>query len=190
MSLYLNPNSPKCARFSCGGVIDCCRAVVEGQIRNAFAIVRPPGHHAEPEQEMGFCFFNNVAVAAKYMRTAYPEKIKRILVLDWLVFFQNSSLRSLSSLQGRASRKWHPKGLLERSFHSLHFGSSLSKRRILSWWTGWSPRSSRGRSWQRLQRQYPLGRRQNGRRRLPLCFSKDHHANCLRVCTRHDHRSI
>lgn len=100
-----------CARLSCGGVIETCRAVYEGRIRNAFAIVRcvlfctleapefqvsdlmrlshthrPPGHHAEPEQEMGFCFFNNVAVTAKWLQTAYASRgLNKILILDWCV---------------------------------------------------------------------------------------------------------
>ena len=84
LSLYLNRSSALCARLSCGGVIETCRAVAEGQVKNAFAIVRPPGHHAEPEQSMGFCFFNNVAVAAQTLKYLYAEKgLKRILILDW-----------------------------------------------------------------------------------------------------------
>ncbi|KAM0756106.1 Arginase/deacetylase [Meredithblackwellia eburnea MCA 4105] len=71
LSLYVNTESAICARLSCGGVIEMCRAVAEGQIRNGFAIVRPPGHHAEPEDAMGFCFFNNAAVAAKWLQTIY-----------------------------------------------------------------------------------------------------------------------
>jgi histone deacetylase 6 len=57
LSLYVNEHSALCARLSLGGVIETCRAVAEGRIANAFAIVRPPGHHAEPEQAMGFCFY-------------------------------------------------------------------------------------------------------------------------------------
>lgn len=46
--------------------------------------LRPPGHHAEPEQSMGFCFYNNVAVAAAYLKTVYKTKgIRKILILDW-----------------------------------------------------------------------------------------------------------
>ncbi|KAI5476584.1 hypothetical protein MNV49_007471 [Pseudohyphozyma bogoriensis] len=71
LSLYVNPDSAICARLACGGVIEMCRAVAEGQVRNGFAIVRPPGHHAEPEDAMGFCFFNNVAVTARWLRTMY-----------------------------------------------------------------------------------------------------------------------
>ncbi|GAA6010687.1 hypothetical protein JCM10207_005798 [Rhodosporidiobolus poonsookiae] len=105
LSLYVNPDSAFAARLSCGGVIEMCRAVAEGQIRNGFAIVRPPGHHAEPEEAMGFCFFNNAAVAAKWLRTVYGSgtqrdvngreiKMKRILILDWDVHHGNGTQRA------------------------------------------------------------------------------------------------
>lgn len=54
---------------------------MSGQVDSAFAIVRPPGHHAEPSDYMGFCFFNNVAVAA-HAALKHPA-IQRVLVLDW-----------------------------------------------------------------------------------------------------------
>lgn len=53
-----------------------------GEIRNGFAIVRPPGHHAEAQQAMGFCFFNSVAIAAKQLRLRH--KLERILIVDWV----------------------------------------------------------------------------------------------------------
>ncbi|GAA5844933.1 hypothetical protein JCM11251_007273 [Rhodosporidiobolus azoricus] len=105
LSLYVNPDSAFSARLSCGGVIEMCRAVAEGQIRNGFAIVRPPGHHAEPEEAMGFCFFNNVAVATKWLRTVYGSgkqrdvngkeiKMNKILILDWDVHHGNGTQRA------------------------------------------------------------------------------------------------
>jgi hypothetical protein len=60
-------------------------AVLSGQVESAFAIVRPPGHHAEPSGYMGFCFFNNVAVAA-HAALKHPG-IQRVLILDWDVSF-------------------------------------------------------------------------------------------------------
>jgi len=100
LSLYINRETAVCARLSCGGVIETCRAVAEGQCKNAFAIVRPPGHHAEPEQEMGFCFFNNVAVAAQHLIHMYRDKgIKKVLILDWyalpLRFFECSFIATI-----------------------------------------------------------------------------------------------
>jgi histone deacetylase 6 len=81
LSLYVCRETARCARLSCGGVVEACRAVCQDQVRNAIAIVRPPGHHAEPDEHMGFCFFNNVAVAAKEMRRL--GLAKKILILDW-----------------------------------------------------------------------------------------------------------
>ncbi|CEQ43207.1 SPOSA6832_05110, partial [Sporobolomyces salmonicolor] len=105
LSLYVNPDSAFAARLSCGGVIEMCRAVAEGQIRNGFAIVRPPGHHAEPEEAMGFCFFNNVAVSAKWLQTVYGAggqrdvngkeiKMKKVMILDWDVHHGNGTQKA------------------------------------------------------------------------------------------------
>lgn len=81
LSLYAHPDTPLCAKLSCGSVIEASLAVAKGQVKRSFAIVRPPGHHAEPEEHMGFCFFNNVAVAAKVVQLLTP--MRRILILDW-----------------------------------------------------------------------------------------------------------
>ena len=83
LSLYVCRETAHCARLSCGGVIQACSSVCKGEVRNAFAIVRPPGHHAEPEEHMGFCFFNNVAVAAKEIQK--QGLAKKVLILDWCV---------------------------------------------------------------------------------------------------------
>jgi histone deacetylase 6 len=84
LSLYVCRETAHCARLSCGGVIQACVSVCRQEVRNAFAIVRPPGHHAEPEEHMGFCFFNNVAVAAKEVQR--QSLAQKILILDWYVF--------------------------------------------------------------------------------------------------------
>lgn len=81
-----------CARLSCGGVIQACRSVCEGEVRNAFAIVRPPGHHAEPDEHMGFCFFNNVAVATREVQR--QGLAKKVLILDWDVHHGNGTQRA------------------------------------------------------------------------------------------------
>jgi histone deacetylase 6 len=81
LSLYVCRETAHCARLSCGGVIQACLSVCREEVRNAFAIVRPPGHHAEPDEHMGFCFFNNVAVAAKEIQK--QGLAKKVLILDW-----------------------------------------------------------------------------------------------------------
>ena len=81
-SIYMNAHSHESALYSAGGVIEACSAVVTDKVRNAFAIVRPPGHHAEYDRAMGFCLINNVAIAARYCKDYFPY-VKRIMVLDW-----------------------------------------------------------------------------------------------------------
>jgi len=80
-SLYVCPSTPLAARLSCGGVIEAALAVARGEVKKSFAIVRPPGHHSEPLESMGFCFFNNVAVATRVVQ--YTTTLKRIMILDW-----------------------------------------------------------------------------------------------------------
>lgn len=84
LSLYVSPHSTRAARLACGGVIEACLSVARGSLQKAVAVVRPPGHHAEPELHMGFCFYNNVAVAARVVQE--QVKLKRILIVDWFVF--------------------------------------------------------------------------------------------------------
>ncbi|RPB22571.1 hypothetical protein L211DRAFT_330458 [Terfezia boudieri ATCC MYA-4762] len=90
-SVYFNNESFFCGKLSCGGAIEACRHVVEGTLKNAIAVIRPPGHHAEPCNAMGFCLFNNVAVATKVMLKNYPEKVKKVLILDWDVHHGNGT---------------------------------------------------------------------------------------------------
>ncbi|KDN45498.1 hypothetical protein RSAG8_04822, partial [Rhizoctonia solani AG-8 WAC10335] len=89
LSLYVTQATSHAAALSCGGVIECALAVARGQVRNSFAIVRPPGHHAEPDEHMGFCFYNNVAVATRVVLNETP--VKRVLILDWDVHHGNGT---------------------------------------------------------------------------------------------------
>lgn len=84
----LSPGSVRAARLAAGATIDAVRAVARGETARAFAAVRPPGHHAEPDRAMGFCLFSNVAVAA---RVAQAEGLARIAVVDFDVHHGNGT---------------------------------------------------------------------------------------------------
>ncbi len=84
----LSPGSVRAARLAAGAVVDAVRAVARGETARAFAAVRPPGHHAEPIQSMGFCLFSNVAVAA---RVAQAEGMARVAVIDFDVHHGNGT---------------------------------------------------------------------------------------------------
>lgn len=88
-SLYVGGMSHHVARLSAGGAIDTCKNVVSGQVKNAFAVIRPPGHHAEFDLPMGFCFFNNVPVAVRVCQQDYPDLCRKVLILDWDVHHGN-----------------------------------------------------------------------------------------------------
>ncbi|MDD8026060.1 MAG: histone deacetylase [Acidobacteriota bacterium] len=69
------------ARLAAGGTIEAADAVLRGNVENALALVRPPGHHAESNRAMGFCFFNNAALAAEYL--VRRRGLRRVLIVDW-----------------------------------------------------------------------------------------------------------
>ncbi|PHH52325.1 Histone deacetylase clr3 [Ceratocystis fimbriata CBS 114723] len=88
-SLYVGSMSYYAALLSAGGAIETLKHVVEGRLRNAFAVIRPPGHHAEKDEPMGFCFFNNVPVAVRLCQMDYPETCRKVMILDWDVHHGN-----------------------------------------------------------------------------------------------------
>ncbi len=89
-----SPKSWEAAQMAVGGVLLAVDKVIEGEIANAFALVRPPGHHAESNKGMGFCLFNNVAVAAHYARRKYS--LDRVLVVDWDLHHGNGTQNAFS----------------------------------------------------------------------------------------------
>ncbi|HET6862584.1 MAG TPA: histone deacetylase [Pyrinomonadaceae bacterium] len=78
------------ATHAAGAPCQAIDLVMNGQVKNAFVPVRPPGHHATSERSMGFCLFNNVAVAAKYAQNHYAE-IERVAIVDWDVHHGNGT---------------------------------------------------------------------------------------------------
>lgn len=86
---YVGPDSFEIASLAIGGALSGVDAVMEGKIKNAYVLTRPPGHHAEKDYGSGFCLFNNVAIAAHYARKTYG--IDRIMIVDWDVHHGNGT---------------------------------------------------------------------------------------------------
>jgi acetoin utilization deacetylase AcuC-like enzyme len=86
---HTSPESYRTALLAAGGVLTAAEAVLEGVVDNAFAIVRPPGHHALPASAMGFCLFNNVAIAAAWL--LQRRGLKRVAIIDWDVHHGNGT---------------------------------------------------------------------------------------------------
>ncbi|GAB3052348.1 class II histone deacetylase [Sediminivirga luteola] len=85
------PGSYDIARMAAGGTLAALDAVLDGQVQNAYALVRPPGHHAEPQSGMGFCLFSNVGIAIQAARAA--GKISRVAIVDIDVHHGNGAQR-------------------------------------------------------------------------------------------------
>lgn len=85
----LSPGSRQAAFRAVGAVCDAVDKVLTGKADNAFCAVRPPGHHAEPQLAMGFCLFNNIAIAANYARQQY--QLERIAIVDFDVHHGNGT---------------------------------------------------------------------------------------------------
>ncbi len=83
------PGSTDASYLAAGAAIDAVEAVVAGAARNAFALVRPPGHHAEADRAMGFCVLANVAIAAEHARQVLG--LQRVLIVDWDVHHGNGT---------------------------------------------------------------------------------------------------
>ena len=87
-----SPGSYEAALLASGGLCQAISMVMTGELDNGFALVRPPGHHAERNQARGFCLFNNVAIGARYAQQF--QKVKRILVVDWDLHHGNGTQHS------------------------------------------------------------------------------------------------
>ena len=85
----VSAGSGEAALRAAGAVCAAVDAVMQGELRNAFCAVRPPGHHAEPDQAMGFCLFNNVAIGAAHARAKWG--VKRVAVVDFDVHHGNGT---------------------------------------------------------------------------------------------------
>jgi acetoin utilization deacetylase AcuC-like enzyme len=99
--IYLDPDtstSPKSydtALLAAGGAMKAADLIMDGEVQNGFALVRPPGHHAEFNQARGFCIFNNIAVAAEHL--VRRRGLKRILIADWDLHHGNGTQHAFYS---------------------------------------------------------------------------------------------
>jgi acetoin utilization deacetylase AcuC-like enzyme len=84
----VSPGSWEAALAAAGSAPTAIDAVLDAEVRNAFCLVRPPGHHATVHRAMGFCLFNNIAVGARY---AQSRGVKRVLIVDWDVHHGNGT---------------------------------------------------------------------------------------------------
>ena len=85
----ISKDSYSVALFAAGGVLKAVDMVMEGLAKNAFCAIRPPGHHAGRKRGMGFCIFNNIAIAARYAQKRH--NIERVLIVDWDVHHGNGT---------------------------------------------------------------------------------------------------
>jgi acetoin utilization deacetylase AcuC-like enzyme len=85
----ISSRSLDAALYAAGAALNAVDAVVERRVQNAFCIARPPGHHATPNRGMGFCIFNNVAIAARYAQRKHG--VDRVLIADWDVHHGNGT---------------------------------------------------------------------------------------------------
>ena len=92
MDTSTSAKSYEAALFAAGGLLELIKAIMEEKLKNGFALVRPPGHHAESDRGMGFCLFNNVAIGAQYAIQNFS--IERILIVDWDVHHGNGTQKS------------------------------------------------------------------------------------------------
>jgi len=85
----VSPGTKQAALLAVSAVCDAVDKVYTGEADNAFCAVRPPGHHAEPQRAMGFCVFNNIAIAAEYARSQYH--LQRVAIVDFDVHHGNGT---------------------------------------------------------------------------------------------------
>ena len=105
---YVTSSSFNDARMAAGAVVTCTQSIISGETSNAFAIVRPPGHHAEPDSAMGFCIFNNAAIAAQY---ALQHGQNRVLIFDFDAHHGNGTQAAFIQEERVAYISTHQEGI-------------------------------------------------------------------------------
>jgi acetoin utilization deacetylase AcuC-like enzyme len=127
----ISDGSWEAALNAAGGACVAVDAVMASQVKNAFCVLRPPGHHATPSRGMGFCIFNNVAIAARYAQSRHG--IGKVLIADWDVhhgngtqeiFYEDDSVFFFSTHQW----PWYPgSGGRDEIGHGKGLGTTMNR---------------------------------------------------------------
>uniref|UniRef100_A0A672Y3I6 histone deacetylase n=1 Tax=Sphaeramia orbicularis TaxID=375764 RepID=A0A672Y3I6_9TELE len=88
-TIWNESHTSTASRMAAGSVVELAFRVAKGELKNGFAVVRPPGHHADPSNPMGFCYFNSVAIAARQLQ--HKLSVSKILIVDWDVHHGNGT---------------------------------------------------------------------------------------------------
>ncbi len=129
---YCSPAAYEAARLAAGGCITAAKAVMDKEVDNAFALIRPPGHHAARNKAGGFCYFNNAAITARYLQKVCG--LERIFIYDWDahagngtmdIFYDDPSVLNISVHQD--PRSFYPgTGCMEQMGHSRGLGFTVN----------------------------------------------------------------
>jgi acetoin utilization deacetylase AcuC-like enzyme len=111
---FVTSSSAQDAFNAVGGTLACTQAVLKGQVHNAFAVIRPPGHHAEPQRPMGFCIFNNIAIAARY---AIEQGLQQVMIVDFDAHHGNGTQAAFWQEQRVAYFSTHQENIYPGSGH-------------------------------------------------------------------------
>jgi histone deacetylase 6 len=139
-SIYFNALSFFSGKLSAGGAIETCKAVFERkEVKNAIAVIRPPGHHAEVNQPMGFCLFNNVCIASKVCQDLFLG-CRKIFILDWDVHHGNGCQKAFYddpnilyvSLHVHMDGKFYPSGQ-DGAMDKVGAGPGIGKNVNIPW---------------------------------------------------------
>lgn len=138
-SVYLSQDVFLCASLAVGCTLNVVDELLKGQSLNGLAIVRPPGHHAESDSCMGFCYFNNVSIAAKYAQHQY--NLQRVLILDWDVHHGNGTQHFFEDdpnvlyISIHRGKSFYPAGV-DKSAENVGRGSGEGYNINIAWLTG------------------------------------------------------
>jgi acetoin utilization deacetylase AcuC-like enzyme len=119
-SAYLGSGGYEIALLAAGATMAAADAVLSGQVRHAYALVRPPGHHATPDGGMGFCVFNNIAVAARHAQAKHG--VGRIAVVDWDVHHGNGTQTCFYEDPTVLTISLHQEGVFPQRSQGIHGG--------------------------------------------------------------------